>query len=161
MKTLRLSILTDYPDWLDLAKEVESLFGPMVDEPAFCDGLRTAILEKNALCVVEGERGQHDIFHGGIIISKESNEIVWFAVARQNRGQGIGGALLSDAINRLDRTRPITVTTFDQTVTAGASARNLYRTAGFSDTCAAGLNPAGIPIVIMTLKSQNENADRG
>ncbi|MCE5336259.1 MAG: GNAT family N-acetyltransferase [Desulfobacteraceae bacterium] len=153
MKTVRLSTPDDYLDWLKLAKEVEPSFGPMVDDPIFCDGLRKAILEENAFCVTEGggEDQRSDLFHGGIVISKEANEIVWFAVAQQSRGQGMGSALLSEAISRLDHTRPITVTTFDETVETGRPARGLYQSFGFHDAGAAGPNPAGIPTVVMTL----------
>jgi GNAT superfamily N-acetyltransferase len=161
MKTVRLSTPNDYPDWLELAKEVEPLFGPMTDDPIFCDGLRKAILEKNTFCVTEGGSGDErsGLFHGGIAISKEANEIVWFAVAQRSRGQGTGATLLSEAISHLDHTRPITVTTFDQTIEAGMPARSLYQSVGFRDSSAAGLNPAGIPTVTMTLIEKN--ADHG
>jgi len=153
MKTVRLSTLDDYPDWLELAKEVEPLFGPMTDDPNFHDALRAAILEGNAFCVADGgsdsERSGH--FHGGIVISRKANEIVWLAVARGSQGHGTGAALLAEAIDRLDHARPVTVTTFDRTVEAGIPARRLYRSVGFRDSGAAGPNPAGIPTVTMTL----------
>lgn len=147
MITVRASTLTDYPGWLELAGEVEPLFGPMVDEPEFCSSLRAVILEGNALCAVSGEDGA---FHGGVVVSRQANEILWFAVARQSRGQGIGAALLIEALNRLDRERPVTVTTFAPSVEAGDPVRNLYESFGFRDSSPAGLNPAGIPTVIMT-----------
>ena len=156
MRTVRLSTPDEYLDWLKLAKEVEPLFGPMIDDQGFCDGLRTAILEENAFCVTDvGSAGRSGCFHGGIVISREANEIAWFAVARRSRGQGIGTALLSEAIGHLDPGKPITVTTFDQTIEAGIPARSLYRSVGFRDSEAAGPNPAGIPTVIMTLPRQN------
>jgi ribosomal protein S18 acetylase RimI-like enzyme len=156
MKTVRLSTLHDYADWLKLAKEVEPLFGPMTDDPVFCDGLRQAILEGSALCIIESENEKESgLFLGGIVISKEANEILWLAIARHSRGQKAGAALLSEAIRQLDYKKPITVTTFDQTIEAGVPARRLYESAGFRDLIAAGSNPAGISTVVMVLEEPN------
>ena len=149
---VRPSKLKDFPHWLKLAKEVEPLFGPMVDDPNFCDGLRKAIREGRAFCFTQGERdGSSEAFFGGILISEEANEILWLVVAERSRGRKIGTALLSEALSRLDRTRPITVTTFDRSLAAGIPARRLYESVGFHYTGEAGLNPAGIPTVVMKL----------
>ena len=150
--SIRISNLNDYPHWLKLAKEVEPLFGPMVDDPLFCAGLRQAIREARAFCFAEGGGdGRSEAFLGGILISQEANEILWLAVAERSRGRKIGAALLSEALGRLDRTRPITVTTFERSLAAGIPARRLYESVGFHYTGEAGLNPAGIPTVVMTL----------
>ncbi len=152
MKTVKLSTINEYQDWLNLAKEVEPLFGPMVDKPAFCDGLKNAILERNAFCVYEDRSNEKSrFFHGGIVISREANEIIWFAVAQQSRGRGIGNMLLSEAIKHLNHTKPITVTTFDKTIEAGIPARNLYQSFGFYDSGVTGKNPAGISTATMVL----------
>jgi len=151
-----MSTLHDYAGWLELAKEVEPLFGPMTDDPEFRDGLRQAILEGSALCIIEnGNENERGLFLGGIVISKEANEVLWLVVARHSRGQKAGAALLSEAIRQLDHKKPITVTTFDQTIEAGVAARRLYVSAGFRDLIAAGPNPAGIPTVVMVLEDQN------
>ena len=47
---VRASTINDFPDWLRLAEEVEPLFGPMIDDPTFCHGLKQVILEGNAFC---------------------------------------------------------------------------------------------------------------
>lgn len=52
---LRVSTMSDFPDWLKLAEEVEPLFGPMIDDPTFCDGLKQVILEGNAFCFAESQ----------------------------------------------------------------------------------------------------------
>lgn len=139
----------DFVGWIRLAQEVEPLFGPMVADPGFQAGLRQAIADRNAFCVrlIGWEDGL--TLPGGIVISREDNEILWFAVAEASRGQGIGDALLRDALNRLDHRRPITVMTFDGSVEAGLPARKLYQRHGFIDSHPVGLNPAGIPTVIM------------
>lgn len=155
IKSVRRSTLSDYADWLDLAKEVEPLFGPMVDDMAFREGLKQAIMEKRALCVSELQENGRRVCQGGIVISQPANEILWLAVSQKSRGRGIGMALLTEAIACLDRNRPITVTTFDQTIKAGLPARRLYHLLGFRDSMTAGLNPAGISTVTMTLIRQN------
>jgi ribosomal protein S18 acetylase RimI-like enzyme len=145
MITVRAAVLTDYPCWLELAGEVEPLFGPMVNEPEFCSSLRAAIIEGQAFCA----GGEDGVFHGGIVISRQANEILWLAVARQSRGRGVGAALMHEALGRLDHERPVTVTTFAPAVEAGGPARRLYESLGFRDSSPAGQNPAGIPTVTM------------
>jgi len=144
MNITRLSAKDDFPGWLELAREVEPLFGPMVADPIFQESLKVAIAHKMAFCTAD-ENG----FYGGIVISPENNEILWLAVTQKCRGRGFGTALLTEALSHLDQTKPISVTTFDQTCPAGIPARKLYLSFGFQDDSPAGLNPAGIPIVTM------------
>ncbi len=146
-----ISILDDFEGWLRLAQEVEPLFGPMVQDPDFRKGLRQAILDGHALCVRTEAGSDEQRLLGGIVIAPKANEILWFAVTKEKRGKGIGRTLLQAAIEHLDKSRPIIVTTFDQTVAAGTPARNLYHTVGFREFSPAGANPAGIPTVTMLL----------
>ena len=155
MKTVRPATMSDYSDWLKLAEEVEPLFGPMTNDPDFCEALKQAIRGGTAFCITESQgSGRGGLFLGGIVISRETNEILWLAVVRCRRGQKTGATLLSEAMSHLDLTRPVTVTTFDRTVDAGKPARRLYESFGFRDSVAAGLNPAGIPTVTMTLEKK-------
>ncbi len=73
------SVLTDFDAWIALAREVESLFGPMADEAGFQDALRQAISEKTAFCIRSFPDEKDRSLKGGVVISKESNEIVWLA----------------------------------------------------------------------------------
>jgi len=142
----------DFASWLHLAEEVEGLFGPMVSDKSFKEALRRVITDKQAFCirVNNGKAGSKLI--GGIIISFEENEIMWFSVASQYRNQGVGQKLIAHAMNHLDKARPVTVSTFDKTVTEGIPARKLYLKNGFTDMESRGVNPAGIPIVLMIKK---------
>ncbi len=142
----------DFPSWLHLAEEVEGLFGPMVSDESFKEALRRVISDKQSFCirVKNGKAGSKLI--GGIIISYEKNEIMWFSVASQYRNQGAGQKLIDHAMDHLDKTRPITVSTFDKTVIEGIPARKLYLRNGFADMESRGVNPAGIPIVSMSRK---------
>jgi GNAT superfamily N-acetyltransferase len=144
-----ISTLEDLPEWILLAREVEPLFGPMAEDPGFLEGLRRAILCGDAFCVMNGGEEGRKRLQGGIVVSRTGNEVLWFAVARESRGQGIGKALLEKAVMNLDPARPMTVTTFDATVQEGVPARKVYRTYGFDDSRPGGLNPAGFPTVVM------------
>jgi len=153
--------MDDFVGWLRLAQEVEPLFGPMVQDPGFRNGLRQAIIDGHALCIRAETGGHEQRLQGGIVIAPKANEILWFAVAEESRGNGLGRTLLHAAIKNLDKTRPIMVTTFDQTVAAGTPARGLYHAVGFREFAAAGQNPAGIPIVTMILiKPHEERSDQ-
>ncbi|NPU84496.1 MAG: GNAT family N-acetyltransferase [Syntrophaceae bacterium] len=160
-KRVREATPDHFDGWLELAREVEPLFGPMVDDAAFREGLKRAIEEKIAWCIEEPEEQDRSAFRGGIVASREANEILWLAVSGDHRGRGTGAALLSEAIGRLDRSRPITVTTFDDTIPDGLPARRLYQRFGFEDSAAAGLNPAGIPTVTMTLMEKGARGGEG
>ena len=132
-------------EWLALAREVEPLFGPMADLPEFKAALADAIAAGTALSACD----QAGALRGGIVIDPKHNEIAWLAVAASARGQGLGQALLTCALKRLDPTRPVTVQTFDASCAAGLPARRLYQACGFSDLAPAEANPAGLPTVIM------------
>lgn len=96
---INYATLSDFESWLNLAREVEHLFGPMADDDSFHDALRQAIADKTAICIRSGYHSGNQTLEGGIVISKESNEILWFAVSGKSRGKGYGKALLSFAVN--------------------------------------------------------------
>jgi len=137
--------LEDIPAWLEMAREVEPLFGPMADSEDFRTGIRKVILEESAFCC---EAGDGTI--GGIIaIDRKGNEIAWLPVSSSCRGRGIGRLLLETAVRELDPAAEILVQTFAAGITSGTSARALFTGFGFIDAQAAGKNPAGIDTVIM------------
>ncbi|MCP4115722.1 MAG: GNAT family N-acetyltransferase [Desulfobacteraceae bacterium] len=140
---------SDFDAWISLAREVEHLFGPMADEISFQEALKQAISDGTAFCV-RSEKNEDDwILKGGIVISRESNEIAWFVVSGTSRGKGYGKALLNFAINQLNTHAPMVVQTFDNSVAEGQAARKLYGKFGFADHEKGAMNPAGVPTVIM------------
>ena len=149
MCRVTLSNYGDYDAWLKLAGEVEPLFGPMVNEAEFQQGLKQAIQQQQALCIRPENGSSLTALSGGVIISEKDNEILWLAVAANQRTRGMGNLLLSAALERLDQNRPITVITFDESVTEGIPARRLYQKYGFRDVSKGALNPAGITTVCM------------
>jgi GNAT superfamily N-acetyltransferase len=138
-------LISDIDSWLELAREVEPLFGPMVDEAGFHDALKAVISEERAFCI----RDDGGKLCSAIVLSYEKNEIEWLAVTYSKRRKGYGEMLLNYAISRLSSQKPIAVQTFANTVLAGVGARNLYIKFGFKEVEQAGLNPAGIPTVIL------------
>ncbi len=139
----------DVEGWVRLAREVEPLFGPMVEDPGFRDALAGAIDAGIAWCVTDGGA---DGPAGIVVVDPEINGIEWLAVGSVHRGKGYGRALISHAVSVLDRTRDVRVQTFAPGIAEGEAARKLYLGAGFIDVEDAGKNPAGIETVIMVLR---------
>lgn len=152
MYKVELTKPEDFDDWLQLAHEVEPLFGPMVDVPKFQEGLKVAIEREQALCCKSAVPDGIG-FMGGIVISSESNQIVWLAVREECRGKGIGDILLSSALVQLDVGKDVTVTTFAPDEAAGRAARKLYDKFGFQVVSDGPVNPAGVPTVVMVRKA--------
>jgi GNAT superfamily N-acetyltransferase len=147
--TVEIATTFDVPAWLELAGQVEHLFGPMVHEPEFRNALDRAIDEKRAFCVRDGITDTSSHLLGGVIISTKRNAIGWFAVDQVVRGCGIGTALLSHSLKQLDGSADITVQTFARNVSGGIPAHRLYERFGFCERESAGLNQAGVETVIM------------
>ena len=137
----------DIDQWLELAKEVEALFGDMAGIPEFRDAISECINASSALCATHTDNEVAGI----IALSKEKNEIEWLTVKNKYRGRGYGNALLDAAIKHLDSTKPIYVQTFSSHVESGKPARQLYLHFGFKDYKDGGKNPADIDTTIMVL----------
>lgn len=140
--------IDDLPGWLELAGEVEPLFGPMAHEESFRDHLKKSIANRCCFCV-RPETPGHAMLRGAIAVSFDTNEICWLAVSRVDRGNGLGRLLLAHALTRLDPARDIRVQTFADGVTEGRAARALYLHFGFRDCAMSDPTPTGIPTVIM------------
>ncbi|MGE0092388.1 MAG: hypothetical protein AB7S40_07520 [Bacteroidales bacterium] len=52
---VKLLTIQDYDAWIDLAKEVEHLFGPMVDSGEFKEGILACINNNNAFGIESGD----------------------------------------------------------------------------------------------------------
>ena len=146
---VQIAKIEDYENWLKLAKEVEPLFGPMAEEGPFQTALKILIEHKQAFCIKQDAE-----FCGAIAISKNDNEILWFAVSQTCKGKGYGRSLLQYATNELDGYKNITVQTFADGIKVGEPARQLYQSFGFIDLKPSENNPAGYPTVIM-IKNPN------
>jgi len=132
----RAATAADLPSWLDLAREVEPLFGPM---PDFRTHALRAIDRGTALVAADGRT-----VLGGVLLSRDDrpHHITWLAVRARSRRRGIGAALL-DAI--LDRwpDGEISVVTFGPGHAGGEPARRFYARYGFTNRGPAGPGPDG------------------
>lgn len=149
---IRLVTNEDLNAWIELAKEVEPIFGEMVNNENFINGIKDCIANSSAFCVVNAN---NDI-EGIIAINKVLNEVSWLAVREKCRGKGYGYQLLETALNSLDNRKPIYVQTFSPNVKAGEAARKIYMKFGFKDYKDGGKNPAGIDTVIMKFENSND-----
>ena len=148
---IQIAAIDDFANWLALAREVEPLFGPMVDDPSFHEFLKKVFREQRAFCIREEDGPPGSPLCGGIAISRKKNEIGWLAVAEKQRGKGFGRALLEYALDNLNYQEDVWVQTFDETVIGGRPARRLYLHFGFRDHHPLDPTSTGIPRVMMVL----------
>jgi GNAT superfamily N-acetyltransferase len=142
---IRLLKKSEYPIWIEIAEEVEVLFGPMVQIKEFQEGIKESIKNNDAYC----STNDVGVITGIVSVDRTNNEISWLAVRKQYRGNNIGKDLVRKAIDELKRSGNIYVTTFASGVDVGKSARHIYENNGFIDRKPAGKNPAGIETVLM------------
>ncbi len=123
---IRLATIEDVPAWLEIAKQVEPLFGPMPDIETH---IRRAIDHGTALVVID--RAKEVV--GAALLSRDDqpHRIHWLAVRAESRRAGIGSSLLQAIIERWDDGQLIDVITFGADVSEGEAARALYRAHGF------------------------------
>lgn len=123
----------DTQGFAELAAQVEHWFGPMVGEPGFHSVLAKKIRQGMAL-VAPGDDGTALL--GGLLFSAKPPRyhVRWLVVSARARGQGVGRALMADALRRFV-TAPGTL----EVVTFGAGhpgatesgARRFYERLGF------------------------------
>jgi GNAT superfamily N-acetyltransferase len=142
---IRLLNSKDYDKWIELAREVEYLFGPMADIFEFREGIKDCILSNNAYGI-ENAVGE---LAGIVALDRSNNEIVWLAIGKEHRGNKLGDKLVKRAICELEVNGDIYVQTFAKSIVEGKGARIIYENNGFVDLKDAGKNPANIETVIM------------
>lgn len=127
--------MADIKSWLDLASEVEYLFGPMVDDPQFINVLKKNIDRYSAFCVREDDGLPCTRLLGGVLFSATHAphyKIGWLAVSSKARNKGIATSLLTYILSIVDKPAEITVVTFGEDVSDGRPARHLYQKFGFA-----------------------------
>jgi GNAT superfamily N-acetyltransferase len=123
---VRLATNADIASLLEIAREVEPLFGAM---PQFDVTLGNNIAMGTALCV-ENEAGG---VSGGLLLggTPPDHWIRWLAVRRSARRQGSGVALVAEVVSRCLAPCTISLATFGADNAEGEPARALYRRLGF------------------------------
>ncbi|MDE7194543.1 MAG: GNAT family N-acetyltransferase [Oscillospiraceae bacterium] len=121
----------DIGSWIELVREVSPGFPGLETEEALKEHKNTVLKfmgEERALCVkIRGE------IAGVLLFSVKHNMICCLAVSPAHRRAGVASALLAAALERLDRSRDITVSTFRDGDEKGVAPRALYRKFGFEE----------------------------
>ena len=119
----------DISSWMILVSSISWNFPGLETEEKLKEHENTVLRfmsERRALCIKE-----ENIVVGVLLFSKKHNMICCLAVAQDYRRHGIASALLSKAIELLDRTRDISVSTFRENDPKGIAPRRLYKSFGF------------------------------
>jgi len=136
----------DIPAWLELAAEVEPLFGPMVAEPGFHAALERNIARQTAFVIREQDGTPGTALMGGLLFSATHAphyEIGWLAVAERWRRQGVAQALVEHCFSLIQPPAELSVITFGEDNVAGRPARQFYERMGFQAAEAAPNGPEG------------------
>lgn len=134
----------DVQRWLELAAEVEELFGPMVGAPGFHRALGKNLDRRSAYCVREGDGPPGSPLAGAIMFSPSPPEykIGWLAVAGRWRRRGVGRLLVEHVLAQVVPPASVRVITFSEGEPEGLPARFFYESMGFRP---AGVQPTSGP----------------
>ncbi|MBU7315103.1 GNAT family N-acetyltransferase [Paenibacillus oleatilyticus] len=126
--------MDDLKGWLELASEVEYLFGPMVNDPKFIQALEKNINQDSAYCVRENDGLPGSKLLGGILFSASNApkyKIGWLSVSSKARNKGIATALVGHVLRLITVPSEVVVITFGDDIPDGQPARKLYQKFGF------------------------------
>lgn len=119
----------DICNWMKLVTEISWNFPGLETEESldeYCQTVLRFMNKEQALCVRDGEK-----IIGVLLFSRNKNMICCLGVSPAYRRRGIASLLLERALENLDRTRAITVSTFREEDEKGKAPRALYRKFGF------------------------------
>ena len=119
----------DIASWMDLVERVRWNFPGLETKEGIDDYRQTLIKfvgKKQAICVKEDNK-----VIGILLFSRNRNMICCLAVDPNHRKQGIATDLMKMALQELDRSRDITVSTFRENDEKGTAPRALYKSFGF------------------------------
>jgi GNAT superfamily N-acetyltransferase len=135
----------DIPAWLHLAREVESLFGPMSNNPVFHRALQKNIDRGTAFCIREADGLPGVLLLGGLLFSAKPPiyTIGWLAVTQPYRRQGLGRRLMEYVIGLVEVPAELVVATFGVDNPAGMPARRFYERLDFHAAEPAPDGPEG------------------
>ena len=117
--------------WMQLVRKVSRSFPGLETEDRLEEHKQTVLKfmrKKQALCVMNKET-----VAGVLLFSRSRNMICCLAVDPAYRKQGLASILLRKALDELDRSKEITVSTFRENDDKGIAPRALYRKFGFQE----------------------------
>ena len=122
---------SDIDSWMRLVRKVSWNF-PGLETEQSIDEHKIIVLkfmnDKRALCV----KNKQDIV-GVLLYSRKYNMICCLAVDPAYRKRGIASLLLREALDKFDRDKDITVSTFRENDVKGIAPRKLYKKFGFEE----------------------------
>lgn len=124
-------IPSDIKQWMNLVKRVSWNFPGLETEEKIEEHSQTVLKfmdKKQALCIKCNNK-----IVGIILFSRNRNMICCLAVAPEYRHHGIGSTLLKKALNELDQSKDISVSTFRENDEKGIAPRALYKKFGFKE----------------------------
>jgi len=119
----------DIDRWMALVTNVRANFPGLETDEALEEHRNTVLKFMNrgeAVCMKD-----EDEIAGVLLFSSKHSMICCLAVAPEYRRRGAASAMLTEALDRLDRSRNISVTTFREGDPIAAAPRALYRKFGF------------------------------
>ncbi|GIP37377.1 N-acetyltransferase [Paenibacillus sp. J31TS4] len=126
--------LDDLKGWLELASEVEFLFGPMGNDPKFIQAVEKNMKQGSAFCVRDNDGLPGSKLLGGLLFSSSNApnyKIGWLSVSSQARNKGVATALVGHVLRRTPAPAEVTVITFGEDSPDGQPARKFYEKLGF------------------------------
>lgn len=129
---VELGEVSDIDSWMYLVRKVSWNFPGLETEQNLKEHKNIVlkfINEKRALCVKDKDK-----IVGVLLYSRKYNMICCLAVDYTYRRKGIASMLLSEAINKLDRSKNIVVSTFREDDIKGIAPRSLYKKFGFKES---------------------------
>lgn len=121
----------DVENWMCLVKRIRPNFPGLETEESLDEHKATVlkfIRKRQAVCVkVDGE------IVGILLFSRGHNMICCLGVSPEHRRCGIASILLTEALDNLDRSKDITVSTFREEDEKGSAPRALYKKFGFEE----------------------------
>ena len=117
--------------WMQLVRKVSWNFPGLEIEESVNEHKQTVLkfmTKKQALCVRDRENVM-----GVLLFSRSRNMICCLAVDPEYRKRGLASILLRKALDELDRSKEITVSTFCENDEKGIAPRALYKKFGFQE----------------------------
>jgi len=122
--------IVDIDNWMNLVEEISWNFPGLETDDKITEHRNTVLrfIEKEqALCV----KDDHEKIIGVLLFSRGHNMICCLGVLPKHRRYGIASCLLNEALEQLDRTKDIYVSTFRENDEKGIAPRALYKKFGF------------------------------
>ena len=137
----------DLAPWLELAAEVEPLFGPMVDDPVFRRALSRNISRGTAYCIRENDGPAGSRLLAGLLLSPRPPvyRIGWLVVTKSHRRIGLGTSLVEHVVRQIPPPADLVVVTFGPGIRGGEPARRFYERTGFAPAEPVEPGPTGNP----------------